>query len=128
MLTKGNKDLPIDKVTAENYLVPKGTEKRYHVKMEIPRFDPATGAKLSKANIRQFGINTYRNLASAMAKQGYKMEVLFDPIEEQKDEKTEQRASPPRRGKTEKTQETQAPATEQDSVTEQEETEKGVSE
>lgn len=80
MLTKGNKDLPVEKVTAENFLVPKGEEKRYHVKMEIPRYDSATGKKLSKARIMSFGINTFKTLGTSIKKQGYTMEILHDPL------------------------------------------------
>lgn len=105
MSTKVNKD-PLEKVTAETYVCPKGEEKRYHVKMEIVRFDPGTGDKISTARIMKFGIKTFKNLATAMKKQGYTMTILHDPLAEVAE-------SPKKaRKKTEKAPETEAPEVE----------------
>ena len=115
MSTKVNKD-PLEKVTAETYVCPKGEEKRYHVKMEIVRFDPSTGEKISTARIMKFGIKTFKNLATAMKKQGYSMTILHDPLAEvAEDPKAEgPKAESPKktRKKTEKAPETEAPEVE----------------
>lgn len=81
MQTKGNND-PLKDVTAENYSVPEGEEKLYHIKMDTPQFDPSTGVKISRARIGKFGIKTYKSLASTLKKQGYVMEILHDPFAE----------------------------------------------
>lgn len=87
MSTKSNKILSAEEVTAETYQVPAGEEGRYHVKMEIPRFDPNSGKKLSKARIMKFGAKTFKNLSSQMKKQGYTMEILHDPFAETEKQK-----------------------------------------
>lgn len=110
MSTKVNRD-PLEKVTAETYVCPKGEEKRYHVKMEIVRFDPSTGEKSSRARIMKFGIKTFKSLATAMKKQGYTMTILHDPFEAvAEDPKAE--APKKTRKKTEKAPETEAPEVE----------------
>ena len=110
MSTKVNRD-PLEKVTAETYVCPKGEEKRYHVKMEIVRFDPSTGDKISTARIMKFGIKTFKNLATAMKKQGYTMTILHDPlVKVEEDPKAE--TSKKSRKKTEKAPETEAPEVE----------------
>lgn len=105
MSTKVNKD-PLEKVTAETYVCPKGEEKRYHVKMEIVRFDPSTGEKISTARIMKFGIKTFKNLATAMKKQGYTMTILHDPLAEVAESPKKKRKT------TEKALETEAPGVE----------------
>lgn len=110
MSTKVNND-PLEKVTAETYVCPEGEEKRYHVKMEIVRFDPSTGEKSSRARIMKFGIKTFKNLATAMKKQGYTMTILHDPFAKV-DEDPKAETSKKTRKKTEKAPETEAPETE----------------
>ena len=110
MSTKVNKD-PLEKVTADTYVCPKGEEKRYHVKMEIVRYDPSTGEKSSRARIMKFGLKTFKSLATAMKKQGYTMTILHDPLAEVAEGP---KAEGPKktRKKTEKAPETEAPETE----------------
>ena len=40
MITKDGRDTPIEKLTAENYIVPKGEEKDYHAVIEVVQYDP----------------------------------------------------------------------------------------
>lgn len=111
MSTKVSKD-PLEKVTAETYVCPKGEEKRYHVKMEIVRFDPSTGEKSSRARIMKFGIKTFKNLATAMKKQGYTMTILHDPLAEVAEGPKGAESPKKPRKKPEKAPETEAPEVE----------------
>ncbi len=55
MITKDGRDTPIEKLTAENYIVPKGEEKSYHAVIEVVQFDPKTGKRISKPRVQKFG-------------------------------------------------------------------------
>lgn len=94
MITKDGRDLPIEKLTPENYIVPKGEEKDYHAVIEVEQYDPKTGRKLSKPRVQKFGRKTFeRSVWSSLKKQGYAITILHDPtawIAEQK-AKAEQR-------------------------------------
>lgn len=85
MITKDNKDLPILEITPENYLVPAGEERSYHVKMEIRSFDQHTGERLSHPFIQKFARVDFENgMFSVLRQQGYAMEILHDPKEWEK--------------------------------------------
>ena len=85
MITKDNKDLPILEITPENYLVPAGEERSYHVKMEIKSFDQHTGERLSHPFIQKFARVDFENgMFSVLRQQGYAMEILHDPKEWEK--------------------------------------------
>lgn len=88
MITKDGRDTPIEKLTAENYVVPKGEEKDYHVVIEVVQFDSKTGRKISRPRVQKFGRKTFeQSVRSNLLKQGYTIVVLHDPnawITEQK--------------------------------------------
>ena len=88
MLTKDGRDTPIEKLTADNYIVPKGEEKSYHAVIEVTQFDPKTGRKLSKPRVQKFGKKTFEtSVLDSLRKQGYNVTILHDPnawIKEQK--------------------------------------------
>lgn len=80
MITKDNKDLPILEITPENYLVPRGEERFYHVKMEIKSFDQHTGKRLSHPFIQKFTrVDFEGGMMSLLRQQGYDMVILHDP-------------------------------------------------
>ncbi len=82
MITKDGRDTPIEKLTAENYIVPKGEEKSYHVVIENKQFDPKTGKRLSIPRIQKFGKKTYEtHVFNSLRKQGFDIVVLHDPNE-----------------------------------------------
>lgn len=82
MRTKDGHDLPVEKITADNYIVPKGEERFFHVKIEVKQFNPKTGAKISTPAIQIFGPKTYRTIMAKQLKRlGYAIEVLHDPDE-----------------------------------------------
>lgn len=82
MLTKDGRDTPIEKLTPENYIVPKGEEKDYHAVIEVVQYDPKTGKKLSKPRVQKFGKKTFEtSVRSSLQKQGYAITILHDPNE-----------------------------------------------
>ena len=80
MITKDGRDTPIEKLTAENYIVPKGEEKDYHAVIEVVQFDPKTGKRLSKPRVQKFGKKIFEaHVAESLRKQGYTVTILHDP-------------------------------------------------
>lgn len=95
MITKDGRDTPIEKLTAENYIVPKGEEKDYHAVIEVVQFDPKTGKRISRPRVQKFGKKIFEaHVADSLRKQGYTVTILHDPnvwLKEQ-DAKREQAA------------------------------------
>ncbi len=80
MITKDGRDTPIEKVTAENYVVPKGEERAYHAIIEVVQYDQKTGKKLSRPRIQKFGKKMFEtHVESSLRKQGYTVTILHDP-------------------------------------------------
>ena len=80
MITKDGRDTPIEKLTPDNYIVPKGEEKSYHCVIEVVQYDPKTGKKLSKARVQKFGKKMFENIVlDTLRKQGYTITILHDP-------------------------------------------------
>lgn len=74
--------LPVEQVNAENYIVPKGSERLYHVKQEIKQFNAKTGAKISTPSIQQYGAKVYKSIVERnLRRLGYTIEVLHDPTD-----------------------------------------------
>lgn len=81
MKTKDGRDVSVLDVTAENYLVPKGEERTYHVRIEVKQFDPKTGKRISTPRIQKFGKKIWQNnIRLSLRKQGYEFEILHDPV------------------------------------------------
>lgn len=95
MITKDGRDTPIEKLTPDNYIVPKGEEKDYHAVIEVRQFDPKTGNRLSKPRVQKFGKKIFEaHVSDSLRKQGYTVTILHDPnvwLKEQA-EKAEQQA------------------------------------
>ena len=80
MITKDGRDIAIENLTPENYLVPKGEEKDYHAVIEVVQYDPKTGKKLSHPRVQKFGRKTFeRVVLPSLKKQGYNITILHDP-------------------------------------------------
>ena len=94
MITKDGRDNPIEKLTPENYIVPKGEERAYHVVIEVVQYDQRTGKKLSKPRVQKFGKKMFEtHVADSLRKQGYTVTILHDPnawIKEQQEKAAEQ--------------------------------------
>ena len=82
MITKDGRDTPIEKVTADNYIVPKGEEKDYHAIIEVVQYDPKTGKKISRPRIQKFGRKTFeQSVMASLKKQGYAITILHNPTQ-----------------------------------------------
>jgi len=80
MITKDGRDTPIEKLTAENYIVPKGEEKDYHAVIEVVQFDQKTGKRISRPRVQKFGKKIFEaHVANSLRKQGYTVTILHDP-------------------------------------------------
>ena len=80
MLTKDGRDTPIERLTPENYLVPKGEERAYHAVIEVKQFDSKTGKRISQPRVQKFGKKSFEShVADSLRKQGYEILILHDP-------------------------------------------------
>ena len=80
MITKDGRDTPIEKLTAENYIVPKGEEKDYHAVIEVVQFDQKTGKRISQPRVQKFGKKIFEaHVLNSLRKQGYTVTILHDP-------------------------------------------------
>ena len=80
MITKDGRDFPIEKITPENYVVPKGEEKDYHAIIEVVQYDPKSGRKLSRPRVQKFGKKQFEtSVLASLRKQGYTVTILHDP-------------------------------------------------
>ena len=82
MLTKDGKDVDIIKIDADNYKVPAGEEHLYHVKIEVKKFNPDSGARMSRPRIQIFGAKEYETtVKNDLVRQDYTLDVLHNPTE-----------------------------------------------
>lgn len=80
MRTKDGRDTPIEKLTADNYIVPKGEERYYHALIEVVQFDKKTGDRLSKPRVQKFGKKIFEtHVQDSLRKQGFTVTILHDP-------------------------------------------------
>ncbi len=76
------KDVPISQVTRENYIVDEKERDTYHVMMEIVRYSPSDGRRLSQSSIQKFDAKIYKSIMERHLKlMGYTVTVLYDPTE-----------------------------------------------
>lgn len=96
MITKDGRDTAIEKLTAENYIVPKGEEKDYHAVIEVVQYDPRTGKKLSRPRVQKFSKKIFEtHVAESLKKQGYTVTILHDPnawLKEQQEKAAQKKA------------------------------------
>ena len=87
MITKDGRDLPIESLTPDNYLVPAGEEKSYHCVIEVVQYNQKTGDKISRPRVQKFGKKIFESVVeSSLRKQGYKVIILHDPNDWLKDQ------------------------------------------
>lgn len=80
MIARNGRDLPVEQITSENYVVPRGEEMVYHVKIEVKQFNAKTGERISRPRIQKFGMKTWQgSVRDSLHKQGYTIDVLHDP-------------------------------------------------
>lgn len=80
MLTKDGRDTPIERLTPDNYIVPKGEERAYHAVIEVKQFDSKTGKRISTPRVQKFGKKSFEShIADSLRKQGYEILILHDP-------------------------------------------------
>lgn len=80
MITKDGRDVSIERVTAENYIVPRGEERSYHVIQEVTEFDRKTGKRISVPRIQKYGKKVFESIVYPKLKQqGYALTILHDP-------------------------------------------------
>ena len=93
MITKDGRDTPIERLTPDNYIVPKGEERAYHAVIEVKQFDPKTGVRISRPRVQKFGKKSFEShISDSLRKQGYDVLILHDPnawIKEQQAKATE---------------------------------------
>jgi len=95
MQTKTGRDLPIEEVTKDNYIVPAGEEKVFHARIEVKKFDSNTGKRQSIPRIQKFGSKSFKTILANLKKQGYTVDILHDPstfLAEQKKQQAESAA------------------------------------
>lgn len=73
------KDVEIGSITKDNYIVPEGERDCYHVIMENKQFNPKTGDKISRPRLQKFKAVTFKKLRSNFERQGYTLEIVYDP-------------------------------------------------
>lgn len=82
------KDAPMTEVTAENYICPVNETHLYHCIVEVRKFNPETGARLSVPRLQKFGKRIFEGaVRKNLEKQGYTITILHragDPIKEDK--------------------------------------------
>ena len=80
MITKDGRDTPIERLTPDNYIVPKGEERAYHAVIEVKQFDPKTGKRISQPRVQKFGKKSFEShISDSLRKQGYEILILHDP-------------------------------------------------
>lgn len=75
------KDVELDKVTKDNYIVPEGEKMCFHVIMETKQYHPKTGEKISRPRLQKFKAGTFKQLRPNFERQGYDINVLYDPTD-----------------------------------------------
>lgn len=82
MITKDGRDTPIEKLTSDNYIVPKGEEMSYHAVIEVVQFDTKTGKRVSKPRVQKFEKKIFEtHVWASLKKQGYTITILHNPNE-----------------------------------------------
>lgn len=74
------KDVGLLEVTPENFIVPKGEESYYHCRIEVVKFNPETGERMSRPRMQVFGKKVFETFVlHNLRKMGYKVDILHDP-------------------------------------------------
>ena len=80
MITKDGRDVALQDLTPEQYIVPQGEERLYHAVIEVTNFDRKTGKRLSVPRLQKFGRKMFDTLIhKGLLQQGYDVKILHDP-------------------------------------------------
>lgn len=86
----GIKDVPLNEVTKENYIVPKGEESLYHVVQEMVQFDRNTGKRLSRPVLQKYDVKVWQQQRKALLSWNYTLTIVHDPQDYLRQQKEEQ--------------------------------------
>lgn len=82
MITKDGRDVAVEQLTPENYLVPKGEERYYHCLIEVKQYSRTTGAKQSRPRVQKFNRKIFeRVVRDNLTQAGWTITVLWNPTE-----------------------------------------------
>ena len=82
MRTKTNELVTLLDITPEQYAVRDDEQHLYHCRIELAQFDPKSGKRLSNPSLQKFNAKEVGGgMLSRLAKQGYTVDVLYDPEE-----------------------------------------------
>lgn len=73
------RDVKIEDVNAQNYIVPENERHIYHVKQEIKSYDPKNGRKISVPVVQKYGAKTFNQIERQLRLQGWELEILYNP-------------------------------------------------
>ena len=69
-------------VTKDNFICPENERHLYHCRIEVRKFNAETGERLSKPRMQVFGKKFFETFGlHNLRKQGYTVDVLYDPNE-----------------------------------------------
>lgn len=103
MITKDGREVALENLTADQYIVPKGEERLYHCVIEVTNFDRKTGKRLSKPRIQKFGRKMFdAHIYHSLTQQGYDVKILHDPTKWIAEHKAEVAASKKAKAEAEK--------------------------
>lgn len=73
------KDVTIEKVNDENYIVPANERHLFHCIIEVRKFNAETGERLSKPRVQKFGQKAFEIVLPKLKQQGYTVTILHNP-------------------------------------------------
>jgi hypothetical protein len=73
------KDVAIEKVNDENYIVPANERHLFHCIIEVRKFNAETGERLSKPRVQKFGQKAFEIVLPKLKQQGYTVTILHNP-------------------------------------------------
>lgn len=65
--------------TEPEYRVPMNERHLFHCIIEIPKFNPETGERLSKPRLQKFGQKMFELVLPKLREQGYVVKILHNP-------------------------------------------------
>lgn len=75
------KDVAVTEVTAQNYICPDNERGIWHAIIEVRKFDPNTGARMSRPRVQKFDDKCWRMVKEQLRLQGYTVTILHDPTQ-----------------------------------------------
>lgn len=63
----------------QEYVVPANEKHLFHCIIEVKKFNPETGERLSKPRVQKFGQKTFEMVLPKLREQGYTVTILHNP-------------------------------------------------